>query len=61
MPVDAANETLVVYNLSALDAIDEIEIEINVTVPANEPTGDKTSTIILTGQAACPGDDYCEW
>jgi hypothetical protein len=61
MTVDAANDTLVVWNLSALDTIDEIEIEINVTVPANEPTGDKTATIVFTGTQSCPGDDYCNF
>jgi hypothetical protein len=62
MPVDSANETLVVWNLSALDAAgDEIEIEINVSVPANEPTGEKDSTIVFTGKQSCPGDDYCNY
>jgi len=62
MPIDSANDTLVVWNLSALDAAgDEIEIEINVSVPANEPTGEKTSTIVFTGTQSCPGDDYCNF
>jgi hypothetical protein len=62
MTIDAVNSTLVVWNLSALDAAgDEIEIEINVTVPAGETTGEKDSTIVFTGAQSCPGDDYCNF
>ena len=38
-----------IYWFNYSDDRDSAEIDINITVPADEPSGDKTSTILFTG------------
>ncbi len=46
--VDVANET-VISSLNYSDSKDDAEVDIRVKVPADEPMGSKTSTVIITG------------
>ena len=39
---------------------DEIKIDFNITVPPNEGSGEKISTITITASTACPGDAKCD-
>jgi len=52
------------FNFSYLDGTapngDEIKVDINVTVPPNEGSGEKISTITITASTACPGDANCD-
>ena len=54
-----AQSTLIIWNMSFNASSDILEIEINATVPPDEPGGEKEATIVLTGTNACPGDPRC--
>jgi len=57
---NGALKHLIVWNFSHWTGNDTIEIELNVTVPANEPAGHKTSTVTLIATASCNGDPICK-
>ncbi|RLI98488.1 MAG: hypothetical protein DRO99_00580 [Candidatus Aenigmatarchaeota archaeon] len=50
--------TLAIWNMSFQSGNNELEIEINATVPPNEPTGDKITWIEFVGVPAC-ADAFC--
>lgn len=47
--VDVANSSYKIRNLNYSDTSDEAELDIKITVPLDEPSGEKTASVIITG------------
>ncbi len=47
--VDVANTSYKIRNLNYSDSTDEVELDISITVPLDEPPGSKTASLVITG------------
>jgi len=55
-----ALKSQIIWNFSHWAGNDTLNIDLNVTVPPNEPAGHKTSTVTLIATASCLGNAICK-